>query len=402
VPGDFLDLILLALCAAFAVAGYRQGFIIGILSLTGFVGGVAGGAIIAPPISRALAHSPSYQAIVALLVIFAAAVTGMLVASGIGVAVRSRLTGRPATVLDSVGGAAINVLSVLLLAWLIGSLVANASFPAVANQVDNSVVLRTVDRLMPRGTLDLPLFPPIRQLITGSDGLYSPVFSALGAESSVDLPAADPGVLNSRAAGISQVSVVKIEGVAQSCSLRIEGSGFVISPGHVLTNAHVVAGVTSGPTVYAADGQAYSARVVLYDPNRDIAVLDVPGLTAPALQFAGPASYGANAVVAGYPLDSPLTLRAARVGNSIDAYGPNIYQNSDVRRQIYPIRADVEPGNSGGPLLAPNGEVYGVVFAASTTISDTGYALTGAEVASDARAGEQDTAPVSTQACQGQ
>lgn len=398
-PGDFLDLILLVLTAAFAVAGYRQGFIIGVLSLAGFVGGVAGGAIIAPAISRTLAKSTPWQAFVAILVVFAAAVLGMLVASGIGVAVRSRLTGRPATFLDSVGGAAVNVVSVLVVAWLIGSLVANAPFPTVAHQVNDSVVLRTVDGLMPSNALYLPVFPPLRTLM--SNGLYSPVFSALGAEGGSNLAPASPSVLRSPAVAKIDSSVVKIEGVAPSCSLKIEGSGFVISPQHVLTNAHVVAGVTGGPDVYTSNGQRYASRVVFYDPQRDIAVLDVPGLTAPVLHFAGSAAYGANAIVAGYPLNHPLTLSAARVGQSIGAYGPNIYQTRTVRRQIYKILAQVEPGNSGGPLMAPDGAVYGVVFAASTSVRDTGYALTAAEVASDVRTGEQATAAVSTQGCQG-
>ncbi|HXW44454.1 MAG TPA: MarP family serine protease [Streptosporangiaceae bacterium] len=398
-PGDFLDVILLVLCAAFAVAGYRQGFIIGVLSLAGFLAGVAIGAIVAPPISRALARSPDWQAIIVILVLFGAAVLGMLLASGIGVAVRSRVTGRPATFLDSLGGAAVNVVSVLLLAWLLGSLLINAtSFPSVARQVNDSIVLKTVDRLMPGRILYPQLLSPLRGLLGGT-GLYSQVFSAFGAESSVNLPPADPAVLDSAAVARIGRSVVKIVGVAPSCSLKIEGSGFVISPDHVLTNAHVVAGV-GAPEVYA-DGQAYSGQVVFYDPNRDIAVLDVQGLDEPALQFAGPASYGANAIVAGYPYNHPLTLSPARVGESIEANGPNIYENAIVQRQIYAVRADVRPGNSGGPLLATDGRVYGVVFAASTSFADTGYALTAAEIASDVQAGEQATLPVSTGACQG-
>jgi S1-C subfamily serine protease len=399
VPGDLLDLILLVLIAAFAVAGYRQGFIIGILSLAGFIGGAFLGAVIAPSISRALAQAASMRAIIAIIVVFASAVLGMLLASGIGVAVRSRVTGRPATFLDSVGGAVVNVISVLLVAWLLGSIVVGARFPSVVKQVNDSVVLRTVDRLMPRAALNLTLFPPLRGLISGN-GLYSPVFSALGANSSENLPVANRAVLNSAARAYIKRSVVKIQGVAPECSLRIEGSGFVISPNHVLTNAHVVAGVTDGPEVFTRAGAEYNATVVFYDPRTDIAVLDVPGLTAPPLQFAGPAPYEANAIVAGYPLDHPLTMRPARVGQSIDAYGPDFYQSAIVNRQIYPLKAVVQPGNSGGPLMAPDGKVYGVVFAASTAESDIGYALTAAQVAADARAGEQETAPVSTQACQ--
>ena len=400
-PGDFLDVILLVLCAAFAVAGYRQGFIIGVLSLAGFLAGVAIGALVAPSISRALAQSPEWQAIIVILLLFGAAVLGMLLASGIGVAVRSRVTGRHATFLDSLGGAAVNVISVLLPAWLLGSLLVDASsFPSVSRQVNDSIVLRTVDRLMPRNGLYQNLVPPLSRLLSGT-GLYSPIFSAIGAESSVNLPPADPAVLRSAAVTKIERSVVKIVGLAPECSLKIEGSGFVISPDHVLTNAHVVAGVTSGPEVFTADGAQYAAEVVYYDAQRDIAVLNVPGLDAPALRFAGPASYDAEAIVAGYPLNHSLTLSAARVGESIWATGPNIYENAVVRRQIYAIRADVRPGNSGGPLVAPDGRVYGVVFAASTSYLNTGYALTAAEIASDVQNGEQDTLQVSTDRCQG-
>jgi S1-C subfamily serine protease len=398
VPGDLLDLILIALIAAFAVAGYRQGFIIGVLSLAGFVVGVAVGAVIAPSISRALAKSVPWQAFVAILVVFGMAVIGMLVASGLGVAVRSRLTGRPATVADSVGGAAVNVFAVLVVAWLIASFVVSAPFPAIARQVNNSVVLKTVDSVMPRGTLYLPVFPQLKSLL--SNGLYSQVFSAIGAETSLNLAAPNPSVLTSRALRRAEPSIVKIRGIAESCSLTIEGSGFVISPQHVLTNAHVVAGVTVGPYVYAG-GRQYQGRVVLYDPQRDLAVIDVPGLTAPPLKFAPQAADGAGAIVVGYPLSHPLTSTAARIGHSVTAYGPNIYQTAVVDRQIYPIRALVEPGNSGGPLLSPSGRVYGVVFAASTSLPDTGYALTAAEVAPDAAAGSRAVAAVSTQSCQG-
>ena len=135
VPGDLLDLILIVLAAAFAVAGYRQGFIIGVLSFIGFIGGVAVGAIFAPRISRALASSLPWQAFIAILVVFGAAVLGMVVASSLGVTIRSRVRGRPATVLDSLGGAAVNVIAVLLVAWLIGSFVAYSPFPEISGQV---------------------------------------------------------------------------------------------------------------------------------------------------------------------------------------------------------------------------------------------------------------------------
>jgi S1-C subfamily serine protease len=139
--------------------------------------------------------------------------------------------------------------------------------------------------------------------------------------------------------------------------------------------------------------------VVLFDPQRDVAVLYVPGLNTPALSFAGQAPFGSDAIVAGYPEDGPFTARAARIGPVEDPPVPNIYQTAEVNRQIYAIRALVQPGNSGGPLLSPGGSVYGVVFAAATSVPDTGYALTAAEVASDAASGADATAGVSTQGC---
>jgi len=400
VPGDLLDLILIALIAAFAVAGYRQGFIIGSLSLTGFVLGVAGGALIAPGIAHALAGSLPWQAFIAILAVFAAAVAGMLVASGIGVAVRSRLNGRRATMADSLGGAGVNVAAVLIVAWLIGSFMGNGQFPAIARQVSNSAVLRTVQGLMPSSVLYLPVFPQLHSLL--SNGVYSQVFSAIGEEASLSVPPPNKAVLTSAVLARVKPSIVKIEGVASTCSLKIEGSGFVIAPDHVLTNAHVVAGVTDGPVVSATNGQRLDARVVLYDPERDLAVLNVPGLTARPLRFALQAPAGASAIIGGYPFNHPLDMVAARVGLSVLATGPNIYGTEVVNRHIYPIRAPIEPGNSGGPLLATDGRVYGVVFAASTAIPDRGYALTASEVDSDVSAGSHRDAPVSTQSCQGE
>jgi S1-C subfamily serine protease len=337
------------------------------------------------------------QAFLAILIVFIVAMIGMLVASGIGVAVRSRVRWRPATILDSIGGAAVNVAAVLLVAWIIGSFVAYSPFPAIARQVNNSVVLRGVARLIPLTSLSEE-FSPLRNLLTSDP--YIQVFSALGAENPLDVPPPGRGVLHARGLRLARDSIVKIQGFAPSCSDRLEGSGFVIAPGRVVTNAHVVAGVTEGPRVYTRTGAEYPAQVVLYDPERDIAVLDVPGLTARPLRFAGTAAAEANAIVVGYPRNGGLHAVPARIAPLEEARGPDIYHNAQVTRAIYPIRADVQPGNSGGPLLAPDGKVNGVVFAAAIDVPDTGYALAASEIMPDVRAGERATGSVSTQRCQ--
>ncbi len=395
--GDLLDLILIALAAAFAVAGYRQGFIIGVMSFAGFTGGAVIGIYFAPGLAMAVTANQGAQAVLAIIAVFAAAIVGMLITSALGVTLRSRIRRGPPAVLDSIGGAVINVLAILMLAWLIGSLVAYAPpFPGIAYQVNNSILLRGIDKLIPQQAR--PEFTALRRLLSTKP--YVQVFGALGAETALDVPKPDPAVLRSAALRQDAGSVVKIEGLAPSCSRRIEGSGFVIGADRVITNAHVVAGVTNGPQVYTRSGSQFPARVVLFDPRRDIAVLYVPALNLPALHVMKSAPFGAKAIVAGYPLDASFTAVPARVGRSELANGPDIYDKTQVIRDIYPIRARVLPGNSGGPLIATNGRVYGMVFAAAVSVRNTGYALTGSEIASDLSRGLTRSSSVSTRECQ--
>lgn len=393
--GDLLDLILLVLVAAFAVSGYRQGFIIGVLSFAGFIVGAVIGTLFAPALARSLTSQTAQQALIAVVVVFVAAMLGQLLASAAGAAMRAKLTWRSVTYLDAAGGAVVSVVSVLLIAWLVGSAVVNAGFPAVTGQVRNSAVLRTVDRVMPPAAQTM--FSDFRRLL--ASGPYPQVFGGLGAEAPLTVSPPDTKFLRYPAVRRDRASIVKVMGTASSCLRRIEGTGFVISPDHVLTNAHVVAGVNQGPDVFVG-ARERPATVVLYDPKGDIAVLYVPGLPSPPLQFAGPAGTGTNAVVAGYPLNNPFTTVAARIGGVQKATAPDIYQTADVTREIYAIRALIQPGNSGGPLIDPyNGRVYGVVFAAAVGLNDVGYALTAAQVASDVQAGASATTPVGTQGC---
>jgi S1-C subfamily serine protease len=396
VHGDLLDLALLVLAAAFAVSGYRQGFIVGALSFIGFVGGAVLGAEFGPGISRALIGGQTAQDVVAVILLVTGAIVGQFIASSIGAYARQSMTRPSSTTLDSVGGSAVSVLSMLLIAWAIGSVLTASSFPVVVGQVDDSFVLSTMDRIMPSQARTM--FTEFRRLL--STGPFPQVFSGIGAAHLFAISPPDPAVLNSPGYLAARSRVLKVDGNAPSCDRSIEGSGFVYAPQHVLTNAHVVAGVKGEPTVTTPDGHRYSAQVVLYDPQVDIAVLYVPGLDLAPLQFADKAAQpGAEAVVAGYPLDHDFTPSPARVGGTQNAVGPDIYQTGQVSRQIFEIKALVQPGNSGGPLLSPSGSVYGVVFAAAVGTPNTGFALTAAEVASDARAGADQTYPTSTQTC---
>jgi len=389
--------ILVVLAAAFAVDGYRQGFVVGALGVVGFLSGAAAGAVLAPGIAQALVRSPSQQALVAIVVVFLIALAGQLLASLAGAALRSRLAWRPATVMDAAGGAAVSAMSVLLIAWFIGSAVASAPFPAVARQVDYSVVLRGVGRLMPGPAHDM--FSGFgRMLARGPSG---PVFWRLDGEGAWPMRPPDPDVVHARGLASARHSVVMVRGVSVTCRAG-EGSGFVFAPQHVLTNAHVVAATTG--VLVTADGRRarYRARVVYFDPRRDVAVLYVPGLPAQPLHFAPGARRGGEAIVAGYPGGRALTAAAARIGAKVATVSPDIYHSGVSRsgaviRHVYTVRADIQPGNSGSPLLAPSGSVYGMVFAALTGTSDAGYALAAGEVSPAVTAAASRTAAVSTQ-----
>ena len=390
-PGDLLDVILVVLAAVFAVEGYRQGFVVGALGVIGFLGGAAVGAVVTPGIAEAVTQSRSRQALVAIVVVFLVALTGQLLASLAGAALRSRLAWRPATVMDAAGGAAVSAVSVLLIAWFIGSAVASAPFPAVARQVDYSVVLRGVGRLMPGPAHDM--FSGFgRMLARGPSGQ---AFGVLGNEGVWAMRAPDPGLVDAPGLARDRHSIVMIKGSSATCPAG-EGSGFVFAPHHVLTNAHVVA-ATTGTVVTDGRHAHYRARVVYFDPRRDIAVLYVPGLPARPLPFAASARPGSDAIVAGHPLGMPLTPAPARIGAKVAIGFPAIYGGGPVTRHVYSVRADIQPGNSGSPLLRPDGSVYGMVFVAFDHAGTAGYALAAGEVLPDARAAASRTAAASTQ-----
>ena len=385
--GDFLDIVLILLAAAFAVGGYRQGFIVGVLGCAGFLAGAAVGVIAAPRVAGFLAHDPVQRALVAVVMVFLTAMAGQLLASMAGTAVRSRVTGHPGALADALGGAGVSVVSVLLIAAFLGSAVASVPFSPVSSQVRSSGVLRGLDWFTPS-------FADVQHFLDGSP--YLPLFGTLAAGGALSEPPS-PRVLASPALAREKQSIVKVMGTA--CGHSRSGTGFVFAPHHVLTNAHVVAGAGGGLRVSNGWPNSAPARVVLFDPRRDIAVLYVPGLNAPPLRLMRHAQAGSSAIIAGYPDSLPLTPVPARVSNPIAVTISDIYSTAAVTRQVYVVRATVRPGNSGGPLLSPQGSVYGVVFAASVNEPGYGAALTVGEVMPDANVGATETASVSTQQC---
>ncbi|GMA86550.1 hypothetical protein GCM10025868_18000 [Angustibacter aerolatus] len=225
------------------------------------------------------------------------------------------------------------------------------------------------------------------------------MFEGFGPERIRAVEPPDPRVARTDGIVRAARSVVKVTGTASSCSRSQEGSGWVLQRGLVVTNAHVVAGVGRPRLRVGGTGPSYPARVVVFDPVRDLAVLRAPDLPAPALEPAAELDRGDGAVVAGFPLDGPYRLDSARVREVVTARGEDIYGGRGSVREIYSLYARVQPGNSGGPLLDAAGHVVGVVFAKSLDDDTTGYALTLDEAQPVLRAAATATSPVSTGRC---
>lgn len=391
---SLLDLLVIVLALGFAVSGFRQGFLTASLSFLGFFGAAALGAQIAEPIARRFADQSNSRVVVAVAVVLVCALAGQVLAVWIGGELRRRITWRPAQTVDAVLGAVVSVLAVLLVVWMVATPLASSPYQGLSSAVRNSQIIRAVNAAVPSPVRDI--YRSLRDIVRRYD--FPEVFGPLVPTQVRSVPPPDPRLLNSPVVRSAQPSVLKITGLAPSCSRRIEGSGFVFATDRVMTNAHVVAGVDR-PRVEVG-GEQRSATVVLFDAARDIAVLRVPGLGRTPLRFSATvAETGADAIIVGYPEDGPFFVGPARIRDRIDVRGPDIYNERTVTRQAYTIRGSVRSGNSGGPLLAPDGRVYGVIFAAAVDQPDTGFALTAQEVAPDVQRGTSATVAVDTGDC---
>ncbi len=392
---SLVDLLLIVLALVFALSGFRQGLLVSATSFFGFLGGAVLGAQLSGPVADRIEGSSVTRVFAALVVVLAGALLGQVVAGAAGRALRRNLTWEPAKVVDSVAGAVVSAAAVLLVAWMVASPLATAPFPQVASQVRQSALVQAVDGAVPDGVRSV--YESLRQAIDrrGLPDVLDPLTPTRARE----VPSPDPTLAQQPVVGAVEGSVVKISGIAPSCSRQIDGSGFVYADDRVMTNAHVLAGV-SDPVVLA-EGQEYEATPVYVDEQTDIAVLAVPGLPQEPLSFAGrPRDTGADAIIMGYPGGGDLYVGAARVRDRGDISGPNFRRTETVVRDVYALRGTVRAGNSGGPLFDLDGRVLGVVFASAIDDPDTGYALTVEQVATAAQQGRAGAAAVSTGPCE--
>jgi S1-C subfamily serine protease len=396
---NVLDILLLVAAVWFAVVGYRQGFVVGILSVIGFLGGGLAAVYTLPVIWDAVtgnANVGTTAAVVAVVVVIVCASVGQALTTHLGNKLRRYITWSPARALDATGGALVNVVAMLLVAWLIGSALAGTTLPTLGKEVRGSKVLLGVSRALPAQADSW--FADFSSILAQNG--FPQVFSPFADEPIKDVQPPDPALAGSSVATRAQRSIVKVTGTAHSCGKVLEGTGFVFADRRVMTNAHVVGGVDAPTVQIGGQGRKYDAKVVLYDWKRDIAVLDVPDLKASPLKFSTrDAAGGDGAIVAGFPENGSYDVRAARVRGRISANGPDIYHRGTVRRDVYSLYAIVRQGNSGGPLLTPDGRVYGVVFAKSLDDAQTGYALTADEIRPDIGQGRTANEQVGTDNC---
>ncbi|MCV7202915.1 acid resistance periplasmic serine protease MarP [Mycolicibacterium peregrinum] len=373
-PSVWLDFAILGIGFVAAISGWRSGALGSLLSFIGVVLGAVAGVLLAPHVIPHVSGDRT-KLFATLFLILALVVIGEIAGVVLGRAVRGTIRNPVFRVLDSAVGVSLMLVAVLVASWLLGSLLTSSDQPNLAAAVKNSRVLTEVDKVAPDW---LRSVPNRLSALLDTSGLPD-VLEPFGRTPIVNVDAPDAALATDPVVTTSRPSVVKIRGVAPSCQKVLEGSGFVVAPNRVMSNAHVVAGADS--VTIEADGKTYDAGVVSYDPNADISILDVPNLPITPLQFAEqPAPKGTDAVVMGYPGGGDFLATPARVREIIELNGPDIYRTTTVTREVYTVRGTVRQGNSGGPMINRSGKVLGVVFGAAVDDADTGFVLTAKEV----------------------
>jgi S1-C subfamily serine protease len=382
-----IDVVLVAILLVALLIGVQRGLLASLGVLIGLVlGGFAAFWLV--PIVNDLWPWQGSRVIVVIGVSVALVLGGAAAGGAIGGVLRRGVDrSTPLRVVDRVLGGAIAVLGGALSFALIGSSIAATGAPGVSTMVASSQVLRTIDSLTPRPVAEA--LARVRSVVL-DEGLPQ-----LGVLLDLDVqPLDDPEL------AVAAASVARVSGVAYACGTSATGSGFVLAPDRVVTNAHVVAGVTA-PLVELPGRPAREGRIVYFDPIDDLALIAVDDLGADAIPVVAPIAPGTAAVVQGYPYGGPFTMVNAEVISSGSVLVPDISGTSSALRDIYALAALVQPGNSGGPLLTADGDVAGVVFARAEADADRGYAMTTTELEPVLAGAAGWTQAVSTGSCTG-
>jgi S1-C subfamily serine protease len=390
---NLLDWLLVGLVLTYALSGYWQGFVTGACATAGLLlGGLIG--VWLAPIALGDANPSVLVSLGALFIVILCATLGQATLQWGGARVRDKIRWQPVRAVDAVGGAVLSGVAVLLVAWALGVAIAGSGIAGITPLVRESTILMRVDQALPQS----------------ADGVLSSFNNLVGTtffprylepfapERIVAVPPGPKRMLTDPDVVRAEPAVVKIESV-NKCGRGIEGSGFLFAANRVMTNAHVVAGVDE-PTVQIGDNSV-SGTVVYYDPDVDIAVIAVDSGDATPLPFDQTVEKQEGVAILGFPEDGPYDVEPGRIRSQQRLRSPNIYGDGAVIRDVLSVRGKVRAGNSGGPVVSSAGDVVGVVFAASLTDDDTGYALTAQQVDQAAARGIARSEPVDTQGCTG-
>ena len=385
-----LDIVLLISLVGYAVYGFRVGLIVSLGGLLGMIFGAIA-AFLAIPLVAGWVSDNLWRVPAVLIVMLVLLGAGQLLGLALGRVIRRIVDHTPLKIFDKLLGAALDLVVTALLMSMLAFSISALGVPLLSQAIASSRVITAVNALTPDPAK--VLLAQLRSVVV-QDGLPV-IVDALAPHNPAPAPSVVP---NSAALVAAANSVVKITGNAYQCGQNQSGSGFVVAPGRIVTNAHVVAGVSS-PIVEPRSGGAYQGHVVYFDPARDLAVIAVTGLSTAPLSLGSTLAAGASAAFDGYPLGGPFQSGAATVQSVPTVEMRDIYGNNPAPVELYFLSAMVQEGNSGGPLLNQAGQVSGVVFAKSTTSASSGYALTMKELAPVASSASSLSTPVQSGHC---
>jgi S1-C subfamily serine protease len=385
-----VDWVIVAFVVLLAFYGYLQGFLVGALSLAGFVLG----AFVGTRLATLLVPHGDHSRYAPLFGLLGALLAGGVLATGLeGIGMRARAALRlpGLRTADGVLGAGLTACVGLGIAWILGAVALQSSgSSSLRADIQRSAILRQLNQILP------PSGPILNALAR-----FDPLPAVRGP--SADVPKPNVAVLNSPGVRRARPSVVRVIGTA--CGLGVEGSGWVAAPHIVVTNAHVVAGESDTTVEVDGNPPALAAEVVDFDPHDDVAILRVSALNKPALHLVSHPPSGTSAAILGYPLDGPFNAEPGRIGQTQSVNTENAYGQGPVIRSITPLRGLVRPGNSGGPLVDSAGRVVGTVFAAVTSstgaLGPGGMAVPNAVVAPQLARGQSRSHPVGSGRCAG-
>lgn len=385
-----LDVFLVAVLIAYLIYGYRTGLI---RSLGGIVGVVVGGfvAILLVPLVTSWVQDPSLRTVATIAVIVAVVVGGYYGGAALGRAIQSRVRGVGVRRVDRALGAVVVTIVAALVVSMLATSISALGIPGVSQAIASSQVLRGINAITPD---PVQAFLARIRSATVDQGLPR-IAEAFGGTGNTSIPNVNT---NTPQLANAALSVVRITGNAYACGQSQSGSGFVVATDRVLTNAHVVAGVVN-PVVDVRNGPALQASVIYFDPTGDLAVLAVPGLGVKPLTLGPTVAPGTDAVSDGYPFGGPFVSLSVGVDQVGTLNVQNIYNTGTAPREIYSLAADVQEGDSGGPLLTQQGVVAGVIFAKGATTPNVGYAITMKSVQPVATEAPKLNAPVSSGQC---